>query len=444
MPFSKEEKIVAWPIADHYALYDRVETYSKGAKAEPVPDVTDNVDIYGVMMQRLGYPSSVRLRRLLEWLFTPLEMEICHVLKDLPLENQTDNLARIFDISIDRINDILESCFQKGVLFPRDRKTRYGYRFMPRGHQQFHDGSQANISLDMKYGSRLFDFWNDWCYHEEGLNDYEGQKERFEAGTPFGRRVLPAYEAILESPDADQLQPWEDGRELINCHYRWSLAPCSCRRRVSGGGMTCRRTRSHVCLNFDIAAETVILRHGREITGEQALEVLRQAHREGLIGSMEHFQTTNFFLLCFCCDCCCHHWAPHIQQWGDYHPGWRWQKSRWEVSIDIGTCDACAEYSEEPNCIHVCQFNAIEIKEIEEGYSGYIGAPGHETTSKNKAFVDTEKCWGCLSCALVCPVKAITAHCVRPIEWVPKERQLARAKRTEGTRHRPLQTGPPE
>ena len=208
--------------------------------------------------------------------------------------------------------------------------------------------------------------------------------------------------------------------------------------------MSCTRTRSHVCLNFDIAAETVILRHGREITEEQALETLQQAHRDGLIGSMEHYQTTDFFLLCFCCDCCCHHWAPHIRQWGDYHAGWRWQKSRWEVSIDPGVCDACEGKSGEPHCIHICEFNAIALREIDDGFSGFIGAPGHMETSKVKAFVDTEQCWGCLSCALVCPVNAIVAHCVRPVDWVPKERQLARSKRIEGSPHRPLQMGPPE
>ncbi len=429
MPYEKDEKVIPWPIEEHYALYDRVDTYKKGPNADPIPDVTDDRDIYGVMMARLGYPDSFRLRRLLECLFTPIEMEVCHLLKDIPLDNQAQSLAKMLDMSVDQINDILESGFQKGVLFPRDRKTRYGYRFMPRGHQQFHDGSQTNISLDMKYGPQIFDFWDDFCWHEEGLNDYQGQLERHEADTPQGRRILPAYEAILESPDADQLQPWEDGREVINCHYRWSLAPCSCRRRVSGGGMTCKRTRHQVCLNFDIAAETVILRHGREISREEALKVLRQAHRDGLVGSMEHYQTANFFLLCFCCDCCCHHWAPHISQWGEYHPGWRWRKSRWEVSIDQAKCNSCEDVEDGPRCIHVCQFDAIEMNNAD---------------GKQKAYADTEKCWGCLSCALVCAPKAIVAHCVRPIDWVPKERQLARSQRIEGSKHRPLQMGPPE
>ena len=76
MPFAKDEKIVAVPITETHAVFDRVEQYTKGAKAKPVPDVTDDRDIYGVIMYRLGHPTSVYLRRILEHLFTPLEMEV--------------------------------------------------------------------------------------------------------------------------------------------------------------------------------------------------------------------------------------------------------------------------------------------------------------------------------------------------------------------------------
>ncbi len=40
------------------------------------------------------------------------------------------------------------------------------------------------------------------------------------------------------SQDADKIQPWEDARAIIDSMDVLSLAPCSCRKRVSGGGMT--------------------------------------------------------------------------------------------------------------------------------------------------------------------------------------------------------------
>jgi len=77
MPFTKTEKIVTTTIEETHATFDRVEGYKKGPKEEPIPDVTDDLDIYGVMLWRLGEPTSVHLRRILEHLFTPLEMVTC-------------------------------------------------------------------------------------------------------------------------------------------------------------------------------------------------------------------------------------------------------------------------------------------------------------------------------------------------------------------------------
>ena len=49
-----------------------------------------------------------------------------------------------------------------------------------------------------------------------------------------------------------------------------------------------------------------------------------------------------------------------------------------------------------------------------------------------KASVDPDLCWGCLSCVLVCPSTAITAHCVKEEDWVPAQRTAKQPKRTEG------------
>ena len=424
-------------------LFDRVENYQKGAKAEAVPDVTDMRDIYGVIMYRLGHPNAVRLRRILEWLFTPLEMEICHVLKDVEYDDdQIANMAKIFDMPAEQITDILDNLMQKGVVFPRSYRIKGRYRFLPRGLYQFHDVSMSNTGVDMKYGPQLFNLWNEFFLHEDGEAMAAMHKNHWkrnqEEGVGMGR-VLPAYEAILEGPDADQIQPWEDARAIIDAQEVIALAPCSCRRRVSGGGMTCKRTKHQVCLNFNKAAEGVIVRNGREISKEEALGVVRQANRDGLIHSYSGTQVIKGTLLCACCDCCCHHWAG-LWQYG-FTPQYRWDKSRWEVSIEAGACDACESTVGGPKCIDICQFDAIEMKE-QEGYTepqrediaAIVQHP--KKVQRYKAYVDINKCWGCLSCALVCEPKAITAHCARPVEWVPKYDNTAAPslRRTEGVR----------
>ena len=410
-------------------ILDRVGTYKKGPKAQPIPDVDEHQDIYDVICARLAFPNSIRLRRLLEWEFTELEMEVCHVLKDVPLGNQVEHLSKLFDISPKKVNEVLQSLFQKGAIFPREYTTWTGFRFLPRGLYQLHDGGMTNPALDLKYGPTIYNLWNDFVIHDEATKSNEVFAKFMVKGPPqnLSRRVLPAYEAMLMSPDADQIRPWEDAREIINTIDTIALAPCSCRKRVSGGGMTCKRTKAQVCLNFDKAAIGVIYKHGREITKEEAMQVIRQGNRDGLVHSMEHFQTTRPFLLCACCDCCCHHWGPRLQ--GGWKPEYRFRKSRWEVEISQGACDACVDVKDGPKCISICQFNAIEMREVEHFKESPMPEPW--VIQNVKAFVDPELCFGCLSCVLVCPVAAITAKCVRPESHVPEQRTAPVPKRSE-------------
>ncbi len=433
MPYDVESRKKFKPTVEPYdvgMLLDRVDTYEKGPKAIPIPEVDDEHDIYDVMCARLAFPNSIRLRRLLEWEFTQFEMEVCHLLQETSMDSQAEDLAKMLDVSVTKVKDTLQGLFQKGAIFPRDYKKWRGFRFLPRGLYQLHDGGMTNPALDLKYAPTVYNLWNDFVIHDEATLAGKVFKKFIEKGESpqnLARRVLPAYEAMLLSPDADQIQPWEDARAIIDTVETLALAPCSCRKRVSGGGMTCKRTKAQVCLNFDKAAIGVIYKHGREITKEEAMQVIRQANRDGLVHSMEHFQTVRPFLLCACCDCCCHHWAPRLSV--GWKPEYRFKKSRWEVEIAQGTCDGCIDVKEGPKCISICQFNAIEMREMDH----YKESPMPEPwlIQNVKAFVDTELCWGCLSCVLVCPSHAITARCVRDESWVPVQRTAPTPRRVE-------------
>ena len=71
-------------------------------------------------------------------------------------------------------------------------------------------------------------------------------------------------------------------------------------------------------------------------------------------------------------------------------------------------------------------FHLWNLKEIE------VVKEGKEPVIKPRAYVEPDKCWGCLSCATVCPSKAIVARCVRPTSWVPEKPAWGRLKRREG------------
>jgi len=437
MPYDAESRKNFKPAVKQYdisELLDRVGTYKKGKNAQPIPDVNAEKDIYDILGLRLGYPYSIRLRRILEWLFTPFEAEVLHVIKEVPQEEQWVHLAKYFDMPVAKMKDTLHALFQKGAIFPKDYKTWMGFRFLPRGLYQLHDGGMTNAAMDIKYGPTVYNLWNDFAIHDEVEAVVPLYKKFEEQGgrdpSDYGRRVLPAYEAILMSQDADKIQPWEDARAIIDSMDVLSLAPCSCRKRVSGGGMTCKRTTAQVCLNFNKAAIGVLHKHGREITKAEAMQVIHQANMDGLVHSMEHYQTVTPHLLCACCDCCCHHWGPKAQ--AGWKPEYRFRKSRWEAVIYAGTCDGCAELKEGPKCINICQFNAIEMRETEKFDETNMPEPWANLIQNVKAYVDVDRCWGCLSCILVCPSAAIHAECVRDEDWVPAQPTAKQPKRLEG------------
>ncbi|MCX6012965.1 MAG: hypothetical protein NTV30_06075, partial [Chloroflexi bacterium] len=148
-------------------ILDRVGTYKKGPKAKTIPGVTPEKDVYSIICERLAWPNSIRLRRLLEWEFSLLEMEVCHVIKDVPQDKQAEALSEWLDVPVTKMREVLESLFQKGAIFPKEYQNWTGFRFLPRGLYQLHDGGMTNAALDLKYGPTVYNLWNDFAVHDE-------------------------------------------------------------------------------------------------------------------------------------------------------------------------------------------------------------------------------------------------------------------------------------
>jgi ferredoxin len=202
-------------------------------------------------------------------------------------------------------------------------------------------------------------------------------------------RVLPVWQAVAN--DAN-LQPWEDWREILREKPLISVVDCPCRLEVGA----CDRP-VNVCLDFDRTAEYAIASgHGRKLSYEEALQVMDEAGRSGLVPTAVN--TAAVTLMCNCCNDCCIEFQTleHSNIPLDHH----YAKSRYEARIDQETCDGCQ------NCIDNCNFDAITMVKV----------PG---SKKLKAQVDTEACYGCGCCFVVCDTKAVSLECVRPVSHVP-------------------------
>ncbi len=107
----------------------------------------------------------------------------------------------------------------------------------------------------------------------------------------YGRKVSRAY--LLSSSEAD---------EIIDSSLRLALGPCTCRAVF------------HHCDNM-INAEIMVgtsqnlfieerPHDYREITKEEAKDILRQCHQRGLIHTIIQCRQ-DLYAICNCCLCCC-------------------------------------------------------------------------------------------------------------------------------------------
>jgi ferredoxin len=166
--------------------------------------------------------------------------------------------------------------------------------------------------------------------------------------------------------------------EIIRGAKRIRLSDCGCRKEYGN----CDAPLD-VCLDLDEKADYEAGTEGgdsREISVEEALDVLRRSHEAGLVHMayiMEGDETPK--IICSCCPCCCHSLAGYLRFGVAKHV----LKSDLVAVDDSGRCTACGV------CVDRCVFGA---RAMEAGGLAY----------------DSEECFGCGLCVSTCSTGAIS------------------------------------
>ena len=129
----------------------------------------------------------------------------------------------------------------------------------------------------------------------------------------------------------------------------------------------------------DMAAMTLRRNHGREISADEALDILLQNEDEGLVLQPANEQKAEF--VCSCCGCCCG--MLRVQKMLP-NPVDFWT-SNYYANVNADACARCGV------CVKRCQVNALELK-----------------GSSSRAHINLNKCIGCGLCVPTCPKKAIS------------------------------------
>ncbi|MBE8538562.1 4Fe-4S dicluster domain-containing protein [Geoglobus acetivorans] len=342
-----------------------------------------------ILMKRLGFPDSRLLRGILEYLMTEEEARVAAA-----LPGSVDEVAERLGMDAERVRDILDGLFHKGVAIPRDFRKKDHYKFV-RDIIQLHDATMASRHMNDPEFARL---WKEFGDRE--MNPAVGRMLT-DMGLKFWR-VVPAYEAVKDLPD---VLPYENIREMIEAQEKIAVVPCSCRnvtRLASDGCSFTDEFSTWHCIQFGRGAEYAIARgSGREISVEEALQIIAEAERDGLIHTwantskiVDPVVTVN----CNCCGDCCEFFLS--SRAANVPLGVQLEKSRYEAYVDDEACTGCQ------TCVKRCHFNAVEMF-------------SPDGSRKLKARVIAEKCFGCGVCVVGCRQKAIRLKAVRPPEFIP-------------------------
>lgn len=162
-------------------------------------------------------------------------------------------------------------------------------------------------------------------------------------------RVIPVESAIKDIPGT---QPWERLSYYLDKYDTFSVSDCSCRqsRRVIEEG--CGHMEQEICVQMGEGAEYYIRTgRGREITREEAKEILKFAEDNGLMHEMPHTDGLGeSAAICNCCGCSC--FSLRLATLFNTPDAIR---SNFTAKVNKENCVACGQ------CVEHCPVNALTL-----------------------------------------------------------------------------------
>ena len=187
-------------------------------------------------------------------------------------------------------------------------------------------------------------------------------------------RTIPIHHAVdLSHPVAT----YEDSRQIIKNQKLIAVADCVCQVQQDLIGQGCDKPRE-VCFSFGSAAQYYVdLGMGRQVTIEEALEILDRCEEAGLVNQPANVQNPGG--MCNCCGDCC----PLLRMIKKYPRPVELILSNYYAAVNPDECTACE------TCLERCQMEAISISE------------------DDVAEINLDRCIGCGLCVTTCPTKAL-------------------------------------
>lgn len=189
-------------------------------------------------------------------------------------------------------------------------------------------------------------------------------------GAYFFRPVMESYYHNFHP--GSFILPRKEIEAVVNNSSGLFIDPCIC--RIFNNNCD---SPLYTCLRINFAAKVRQEETGRSIDKDEALKIIKNARKHGLILSLEHCIRPYQYNICMCCSCCCvpkqfrYKYGLDVYRTGPYVP-----------QVDKEKCQLCKK------CEKKCPVSAISDK------NGGIG-------------INIQECLGCGVCEDTCPNEAI-------------------------------------
>jgi len=307
----------------------------------------------------VGAPKRPEFEKILRILFEPEEAELTSFM-NFTLKKD-ERIAAEAGISVDKARVFLENMAAKLILFHKKKKDGAYYCLLPLlpGIYEFPfmDGGGTPMHEE------LAGLWS--AYYDRGLGHSFGGSR-----VPLAR-VIPVEKTI---PMNIHIHPYDKVSWVIEEAGFLSVGKCSCR--------VIHKHCDHMleaCLIFDDFGRFLTERGvSREITREEAMDILQRSEEEGLIHTTNNAQQ-NIPYICNCCTCCCLVLRGITRLKNPNAVA----HAAFVAHVDSDRCTGCETCIQER-----CKVNAITIID-------------------GVARVDEATCIGCGLCATGCPEHAV-------------------------------------
>ncbi|MHA1297921.1 MAG: ATP-binding protein [Candidatus Helarchaeota archaeon] len=314
-----------------------------------------------------------------------------------------EDYAKKSGLLLEKVKETFERLARRGVLFyyvsKRDGKKKFMIPPLFPGLIEYFIINK-NLSIDERrnFVKKFHSNKQDALGLLGGISDFS--VFRIVPGTkPEPKSRVIEINGNLE-PDKSQILAYQDVEEIIKQagkeEKNIAVVPCTCRTMsmMLKTAPECERTVEN-CLVFGVPTRYVVDEGiGRYISAEEALDILKQAEKEGLVHLTQNTIDKQGFI-CNCCTCCCGilSMAVKYNYWDIF------QKTDYVPVIDEDKCIKCKK------CINICPFYALTYQTGEK-----------EDKSEDKILVREEVCIGCGVCASNCSKDAITLKKVRDVK----------------------------